>query len=363
MSRSSFVGPLVVVLAVGLLSACTIPGMHGDAHHGEPVVLEAVVATTVAAERAQLPRYEDVLGTVAPRTSALVAPRVSGLVAEYPLEVGDPVSTGALVARLDAPELRRRLEQAQAVAAVAQTELARVERLHANRSISEQDYEAALARARQTAAAQAEAETMVGFMTVNAPITGRVNRTFGDVGDLAMPGQPLLEIVDTTRLEFVATVPVSLAATIREQVAAGEQPTFRVTIDGLDEPLTVPLIEWSPTADPASRTVSMRLDLTAVATNPRVQVGGYGRAAIPLGSQAVVVIPESAIVRRGQMRMVYVAEDDHAVMRLVRLGRPLPDGRRVIQSGLRAGDAVIVSDPDRLRDGQPLSGGAQNGAH
>jgi hypothetical protein len=103
-----------------------------------------------------------------------------------------------------------------------------------------------------------------------------------------------------------------------------------------------------PAADPATRTVLVRLDLAASA---RLRSGLFGRLRVPAGRRQVIQAPAAALVERGQLEGVYVVGDDGiARFRLVRTGAARA-GRVEIVSGLTAGEQVIVEGAERVTDG------------
>jgi hypothetical protein len=76
----------------------------------------------------------------------------------------------------------------------------------------------------------------------------------------------------------------------------------------------------------------------------------FGRGAFPRGEREALLVPQSAVLERGQIRSVYVVEKEIARLRLVTLGEAR-DNRREILSGLIAGERVIVAPPRLLSDG------------
>ena len=108
--------------------------------------------------------------------------------------------------------------------------------------------------------------------------------------------------------------------------------------------------EVAPVAESGSRTHVVKLDLPQ---RPDLRSGQFARLAIPAGSAAILHVPASALILRGQLEYVMVAEDGVARLRLVRSGRR-QGGRISITSGLNPGEKVVVAGLDGLRDGQPL---------
>ncbi len=107
------------------------------------------------------------------------------------------------------------------------------------------------------------------------------------------------------------------------------------------------VVEVVPSVDAATRSFIVKIDLPAL---PGLQAGMFGRAAFAAGKSEALLIPQSAVLERGQIRSVYVVEGDTARLRFVTLGEARDDQREVL-SGLTAGEKIIVSPPALLADG------------
>lgn len=308
-----------------------------------PVSLASAIETVVVAP-ASRPVTEEVVGSVRTRVRSTIEAKVSGRISEMPVILGQKVKSGELLAKIDAREIQARLEQAEAQSEQASRDLERVRTLAQKQVASKQELDAAEARARVTEAAHREARTMLGYVNVTAPFDGVVSRRLAEVGDLAAPGKPLLEIEDRGALRFEADVPEALIG----MVSAGDK--MEVSIPTIRKSFPATVAEVSPTADAASRTFLVKLDLPA---SPELRAGQFGRAAVPVGEAKSLRIPADAIVQRGQMEIVFVSESGKARLRLVRTGKTFPDGVEIL-SGLSDGDAVILSNPFSLVDGQPV---------
>jgi RND family efflux transporter MFP subunit len=303
-----------------------------------PTLVHAVETHSVAS--ASRPVTEEVVGSVRTR----IRSKVSGRISEMPIILGQKVKAGELLAKIDAREIQARLEQAEAQREQASRDLDRARTLAQKQVSSKQELDAAEARARVAEAALSEARTMMGYANVTAPFDGVVSRRLAEVGDLAAPGRPLLEIEDRGELRFEADVPEALIG----MVNAGDRlevtiPTIRKTFQGI-------VAEVSPTAEAASRTFLVKLDLPA---SSELRAGQFGRAAVPVVEAKSIRIPASAIVKRGQMEIVFVNDQGKARLRLVKTGKTFSDGVEIL-AGLADGDAVIVTEPARLIDGQPV---------
>lgn len=285
---------------------------------------------------------EEVVGTVRSKQRALVEAKVSGRVLEYSATPGTAVKAGEPLARLDVQEIQAKVDQARALLDQAQRDFDRQKQLIASNATTRQDFDAAEARVKIGAGALSEAETMLGYARVTAPFDGVVTRKLADVGDLAMPGKPLLEIEAPTALRFEADLPEA----ILDRVKLGDRLPVRLThvIEGT-------VSEISPVADPVSRTFQVKLDLPPA---DGLRTGQFGRVSVPVAETRLLLVPQDAVLKRGQMEMVFVARDGRASLRLVKTGKQL-DTHIELLSGIEEGEQVIVGAGSKLTDGQPVT--------
>jgi membrane fusion protein, multidrug efflux system len=273
--------------------------------------------------------------------SATIAPLVSGTVAEVRVRLGSPVRAGDVLVRLSARDLEARLAQASAVEAQAKLERDRAAALHAQAAVSPAQLDAARAELAVAEARQAEAETQAGRTLLRAPFAGVVTAKLVEVGDTALPGQPLLVVEAPTATRFEARVPEGTGG-----LAAGAAVTVRLD----DRELAGRVVEIEPVADVATRTRLVKVDLPP---GSAARSGQFGRLLVVTGATAAVSVPASALVRRGQLETVFLVEDGAARLRLVRAARAR-DGRVEIAAGLTGGETVVASGAADLADGQPV---------
>jgi len=170
-----------------------------------------------------------------------------------------------------------------------------------------------------------------------------IARRLVNAGDLAAPGQPLLELEETTHFEIDAFIPASLTA--------GLAPGTALSADADGRRLSGVLKEISSTADSATRSIGVKISVPAGAA---VRSGQFVRVQIPGPVLRALLIPASALSLSGQMERVFVAgEGSRAILRLVKTGA-LRGDQLEVHSGLTAGERVVVAPPATLRDGQPL---------
>ncbi len=299
---------------------------------------------TKSVETRALPALEEVVGTVRARLRATIEAKTSGRIVELPVTLGQKIKAGELLARLDAPEIKARLDQADASLHQAERDWKRVSSLYNQQAATRADYDGAESRLELARAGVAEARALLEYVEVKAPFDGVVTRKSVDVGDLATPGRPLVEVEDPRRLQLEADVPEAIAARIR----AGGVMTVRA---GGESGLSGSVAEIAPNADPVSRTFRVKLDLSG---DERLMSGQFARLVVPVGETTSMRVPASAVVQRGQLEIVFAVENQHARLHLVRTGRPF-DHEIEILSGLDAGDAVVIDNAAQLVDGQPVT--------
>ena len=329
----------VAAAGLALLAACS--------RHAGPPTTESLPTASVRVAVIATGTHEaseDVVGTVRAKLRAVIEAKVSGRVEQFAVVAGQRVQTGELLVQIDAGEVRARLDQALAVREQADNDLKRFTTLLQQEAVTRSEFDAVQARQRIAQASVKEAETVLGYTRVTAPFDAVITRKWADVGDLAAPGKPLLEMEDPANLRFEANIPEALI----QKVETGGK--LRVRVASVDRELVGTVAEIAPSSDPNSRTFLAKLDLPA---NPALRAGQFGRAAVPIGELSALRVPAGAIVQRGQMELVFTVVNDHAQLRLVKTGKRLGDEIELV-SGVQAGEKVVVEGATELLDGQPV---------
>jgi RND family efflux transporter MFP subunit len=286
----------------------------------------------------------DEVGTVRAKLHATLEARLSGRIAELPVALGETVQKGQLIARLDAAEVAARLSQAQASLEEADRGWKRTSALFAQQSATRAEYDSAQSRQQIAQSAVAEAKAMMSYVEITAPFAGVITKKWVDVGDLAAPGKPLVNLEDPSALQLWADIPDTLGGNVK----SGDRLTVRIgTATNETEAIVA---EVSPAADPDSRTFLMKLDLPAA---PGLRSGQFGRVAVPVGEATTIRVPLTAVIQRGQMELVFVVTNGHAELRLIKTGARVGDEIEVA-SGLNSGEQVVTEGAAALADGQPV---------
>jgi membrane fusion protein, multidrug efflux system len=222
-----------------------------------------------------------------------------------------------------------------------------VERAVAETQALQAKRQQAQARIASAQADLASVQVTLGYAKIVAPISGVVTVKHADIGSLAAPGTPLLTLEDSRRYWLEAAVPESQTARIRR----GQSLAVQIEAAGISTTATVS--EIVPTADPATRTTLVRLDLPASAS---LRSGLFGRVWVPTGRRQAIRVAREAVIERGQLQGVYVvAPDNIARFRLVRTGEASRGAVEVL-SGLTSGEVVVLGSTARVSDGARIEG-------
>ena len=334
-------------LSLSLAGVMALVAGCGKKHEPQAAPGENLPPATVRVqtiEAVKQPAVEEVVGTVQPKLQSAIEAKVSGRITRLPVTLGQSVKQGDVLVELAAEEIQARLDQANAAFHQAELDFNRTANLRKQQAATQAELDAAQARYNVTKATVAEAEALSGYAKILAPFDGVVARKLADEGDMAMPGKSLLELEGRAGLRLVADIPSLLAGRVRPGAK------LAVRVDTLPDAITGTLAEISPAADPASRTVRMKVDLPETAG---LSTGQFGRLAVPVGEATFLFVPPPALVRRGQLEILYVAADGKAQMRLVRAGKETLQGIEIL-TGLAPGEAVVIEGAGNLRDGQAL---------
>lgn len=327
---------------LALLLLSTTPALAGAADTKEASAPVPVSVTT--ASEGEIPVLAEIVGTVQSAERAAIAAKVTGVITRMSVLLGSTVQTGDLLIAISAEEISARLNQAEAELARAKRNLEREQNLLLKNAATAETVKSMQDLHAIAQAGYREAKTMLGYTTITAPFAGVVTRKNVNTGDLATPGTVLLQIENNQRLQVTTAVPESLVLQIRTgDVLTVKVPAASVVVKGI-------VTEIGSAADPSSRTAPVTLDLPA---NPNLRSGQFARVLVPGKEGKTLLIPATALVPSGQMDRVFVVSEERARLRLVRTGRS-HDGLIEILSGLEAGETVVVSNNQRLVNGQRL---------
>jgi RND family efflux transporter MFP subunit len=286
-----------------------------------------------------------VAGSLAAVRHATISTRISATVREVLVEEGTRVVPGQLLIRLSDDDVRGQLAAADTALRTAAAYERRIAELLATRAATPVELEQAQSQRAQAEAAVAAAKATLGYSQLRAPFAGTVQARRVTAGDLVGPGQPLLEL-EGGELE--------VQATLSEVESQGLRIGQRVRFATRDAQGEAEITALSPGGDALSHRRGLRARV--LRGNKDLRSGTFARVEIAGASPAATAwLPRTALVERGDLTGVFVAEDGKAYLRWVALGEPLGD-RVPVRAGLEAGEKVIDA-PGALRDGQRVEVG------
>ena len=349
---------ILTMLATLVLTGC---------QHAPPDEVETETAVAVKVETATVGSIREEISatgvvTAAPGAELTVTAPEAARIAALPKAEGDRVAAGEILARFDIPSLAASASASQAAIdqATAHVENARaaatrleglVERGVAARKEAEdaqRDLREATAALAQAESARTAATALVERATVHAPFAGVVAKRWHNPGDLVEPGlgDPIIRLVDPSRFEVLANVPV--AAISRVPVNAKAELT---DAGGAASEATV--IARPVAIEPGSATAPVRLKPAA----PHQLIAGVAVRVTIFGREQpkAVLVPPAAIIREADATVVMVVDGDSKAHRVeVETGIATDETVEIVK-GLKSGDRVIVRGQNGLPDGAPVT--------
>ncbi|MEJ2007667.1 MAG: efflux RND transporter periplasmic adaptor subunit [Acidobacteriota bacterium] len=377
MKTRNYMQVMLALTVATFLAAC---GSTKQAQKPAPTTVSGVAIETVHLQTT--PEYYEAVGTVKSEITSVIGAQISGTVKRILVKEGNHVRRGQLLAEIDSRtqqaqleaaaagieesdqgliEVQQALQAAEADRKFAEATFKRYKALLAKKSVSQQEYDnaethykAALAnekatqaklkqmqaRQRQAKAQHSSAATVFSYSRIVSPIDGVVTAKSVDEGTLVMPGTPLITVEDTGHFRLDASVPVAFLGMVR----IGE--SVPVTIGSGQ--VAGRVVEIVPATDPSTRTFVAKVELPRKC---KCQSGQYGSASFAIGTEKRILVPNDALVRRGELEGLFVINSDGlAYYRLVKTGKTVGD-RVEILSGLDDGEHVAVSKINQLSDG------------
>jgi len=356
MNNRGWTGSAVLLVTLGITASGLVAWKRASvrkadaAAASQPEPVESVTLA-VARERQYRPTTTSV-GTILALTSITLRNELSGTVRQVTLVPGQVVGAGTVLVALDVSVEEAELAAETAQADLAQTTLARLERLREAQATSQEEVDQARA-ARDVALAQIErTRAIIAKKTIRAPFRARVG-----LADLH-PGQYLNEGTELTTLQGIDAA-TNVDFTVAQAVAAELHQGEPITVFAADDPrpLTARIVAVDARIDPTTRNALVRARIPSRAPAPGASV----RVEVPVGPPtAVVAIPVSALRKGpgGDHVFVIVADSagrSRAHDQPVQSG-PVLDDEVVILSGLTPGQHVATSGSFKLREAVLVAG-------
>jgi membrane fusion protein (multidrug efflux system) len=357
MIRKGWIGSsllLIMVAVAGIgLAAMKYASIQetNQAAASQPEPMESV--TVVEAKERTHRQSVSSIGTVSALRSITLQNEVPGTVRQVHFTSGQIVAPGTLLVTLDVSVELAELKELEARAALAETQLKRMESAGKTKAISELEVDRARAELDVALAQVARIKAVIARKMIRAPFRARAG-----ISDVH-PGQYLNEGTQLTTLQGVDEF-AHVDFAVAQQVAAGLRNGDRVQIYTINEtkPIMASIVAIDSRIDPTTRNATLRARINGGADGPAP--GASVRVEVPAGeSRTAVAIPVSALRKGPQGDHVFVIGADkegknRAHIRQVQAGTMLGDEVLVLQ-GLSAGEPVAASGSFKLREAALVS--------
>ncbi len=317
-----------------------------DSYASVPKAEAPVQVSTISLEPKTIDAVISAAGTVNSRNTSVLSSKVMGKVIALTVNEGDHVSQGKLLLRIESGEISAQAYQAQAAYNNAKLQYDRIKTLFDEKAATQIEMDQATLGFESAKAGLNAAKAMESYTTITAPISGQIVEKHINLGEMALPGQPILKIEDNRNLR--------LETMVKEQDIRFVQPGKQVTvrIDALPgKEIKARVAQVVPAADVRTHSFVVKIDIPAAKD---LITGMYGKAFFSTGTRKAILVPNTALVNLSGITGVYiVSSEGNAVFQMIEPGDAYGDSIEAL-TGLKAGDKVIVSKQDGKIDGRKV---------
>jgi RND family efflux transporter MFP subunit len=310
----------------------------------------AIEVKVLPIQKAELCSGQSFSGTVEESSASTLSFSVGGTVKSIMVSAGQHVSKGALIATLDATQVRSALDAASATLEQAKDAYSRLEKLHNNNSLPEIQWVEAESKLKQAQSAYDISKKNLSDTHLYAPFSGYIKEKSVEVGTNVMPGSPVVNLVTVDNVKVCISVPeteiskVGIGNVVNIQVPALAERTFSGKIN-----------EKGVAANSLSRSYEVK----ALVHNPDHALLPGMLCSLYLGdstvTESVILVPTSVVQLDSSNRnFVWVDVDGKAVRRYVELGQ-FSNDKVVISSGLTEGDNLIIEGQQKVSDNMQIT--------
>lgn len=318
------------------------------------------IAVKVSTPSAENGTFLSASGKIEAVQNANLSTRMMGYVTETYVNVGDKVSKGQLLLRINSADISA--QSAQVTASITEAKAAfknaekdynRFKALYEQNSVSQKEmdditanYEMAKARLEGANQMKNQVNAQLSYSNISAPFSGVVTGKFINKGDMANPGMPLISVETPGKFQVTALVPESEITKIKSGTTAN------VVVKSTNQILKGTVTEVSSSAKNTGGQYLVKVALEK--TDVKLLSGMYTSVQFPVEKSTetnLILVPESALVKQGQLIGVYtIGNENVAILRWLRTGKTFGDKIEVL-SGLNADEQFIVAAEGKLFNG------------
>ena len=310
---------------------------------GFPALPPTVVTTTQAKLR---PWNEDIrtVGTLAAHQGITIKPEVSGRITDIFFHSGDTVAAGDPLLQINPDAIKASLALAQAESNLSEQEYQRQKKL-VERNVETKALFDKFTAQRKVAQAKVTGQmTLLNQTLIRAPFHGQLGLKQVEIGDYILAGQSVivnLQNIDSLKVNFKLPEHHLNHITKGQTITVLSPATPKTPIHGT-------ILAHDSLIDATTRTIAVRAEIP----NPKhlLLPGGFVNVALHVSHQAVMTLPQTAIIYAPEGRFVYIVKDNKAIKTPVIIGPRIKDDI-IIHQGLSAEDKVVTAGQFKLSDG------------
>lgn len=337
---------LSVTAIITVLGAGYVLFGKDTSYAGVPKPEAPLQVSIISIEPSTIDAVVSAAGAVGSRNTSVLSSKIMGKVTALTVNEGDFVKQGKLLLRIESGEISAQAYQAQAAYNNAKLQYDRIKTLFDEKAATQMEMDQATLGIESAKAGLNAAKAMESYTTITAPIDGRIVEKRINLGEMALPGQPVLKIEDNKHLR--------LEVTMREQDIRFVEPGKSVTvrIDALPgKEIKARVAQVVPASDLRTHSFVVKIDIPA---DKGLITGMYGKAYFSTGTRQALLVPKTALVTLSGLTGVYiVSPDGNAQFQMIQPGDAYGDSVEAL-TGLKAGDSVVVNKQEARIDGRKV---------
>lgn len=351
---------IIALLALSIFS--TSCGKKAD--NERTVNKEAVAVKISTATKEELPVVHSFSGKLEADKQSNLSTRIMGQISHIYVKPGQKVNKDQLLIQIRNQDILAKKAQVEAskieassAFESAEKDMKRYEALHKSNSASDKEMEDMntrykMAKAQLEAVEQMEKEVdeNMRYASIRAPYSGVITSRFVEVGDLANPGMPLLSMESKSQWKVIARIPEADIAKVNLNDAV------KVHFKAVKKDFAGQVIEINPSTTNTGNQYEAKILITIPEDcTAKLYSGMYADVFFEYGTQQLILVPESALVHRGQLIGLYaLGQNGTALLRWVKTGKNFGEKIEIL-SGLSDGEKYVQSSESKLFNGAIVS--------
>ena len=311
----------------------------------DPNSVKTTVVGVIVAKAGNFTNYVDVQGKIDAQDNVTAYPQAQGVITSISARVGQHVGKGQILAQLDNSVLKQNIAQAEVQVNFMKTIYDRQKNLWDQKIGTEVQFIQAKTNLESAQKQVSVLQQQADMYRIKSPISGTVDQMDLKLGQVAMPGQTGIRIINADNLKVKADVPETYASSVTQG------NNVKILLPDANDSLVTKITFAAKAIDPVSRSFPIEIKLPS-RSNIRPNMTAVLKIA-NYSKNNVITIPIKAIQNSEAGNYVYVVENGFAKRKTIQQGAT-SSGQTEITSGIAVGDQVIVEGASDIEDGDKV---------